>query len=238
MSTAEVTAHTDAQATAHTDAQAADTDGKVAAHTYTEIRSVEELRELIREPDAPAAGKVRTSLHPYDKAWLAKSPLVVMATADADGRCDTSPKGDPAGFVKVLDDTTIVIPERPGNRRADGWLNVLQNPHVGLLFLVPGRSDTLRINGRAKLVKDASFFDEMLVKGHRPTLALVVEIEEVFFHCAKAFIRSATWQPETWDPKAVPSTAQIAKATTRKHQDIEEIEAFYGAAYGEKLYEA
>ncbi|WP_415953525.1 pyridoxamine 5'-phosphate oxidase family protein [Streptomyces sp. KLOTTS4A1] len=204
---------------------------------YTEIRTVEELRELIKVPDAPAAGKVRSTLHEYDRAWLARSPLCVMATADGNGWCDASPKGDPAGFVKILDDTTIAIPERPGNRRADGYLNILQNPRVGLLFVIPGRSDTLRLNGRAKLVKDAPFFEDMLVKGHRPTLAVIVEIEEVFFHCAKSFLRSATWKPETWEPESVPSTAQIAKATTRKHQAIEEIEAHYGAIYGEKLYE-
>ena len=99
----------------------------------------------------------------------------------------------------VLDDTTIAIPERPGNRRADGFHNILTNPHVGLIYLVPGRGDTLRINGRARLVRDAPFFDDMVVKGHRPVLALVVEIEQVFYHCSKAFLRSKLWDPASWE---------------------------------------
>ena len=124
-----------------------------------------------------------------------------MATSDADGNCDASPKGDPAGqLVHVIDDRTIAIAERPGNKRADGYKNILVNPHVGLNFLIPGRGDTLRINGRARLVSDAPFFDEMVVKGHRPLLAVVVEIDDIFFHCAKAFLRSGLWKPETWEP--------------------------------------
>ena len=132
-----------------------------------------------------------------------------MATSSAAGECDASPKGDPAGsLVHVIDDRTIALAERPGNRRADGYRNILENPHVGLNFLIPGRGDTLRINGRARLVSDAPFFDEMVVKGHRPVLAVVVEIEDLFFHCAKAFLRSGLWKPETWDPEArVPRRA-------------------------------
>jgi PPOX class probable FMN-dependent enzyme len=109
-------------------------------------------------------------------------------------------EGRPAGFTKVLDDTTIAIPERPGNRRVDGYQNILSNPHIGLIYMLPGRSDTLRINGRARLVKDAPFLDDMIVKGHRPVLAVLVEIEEIFHHCAKAFLRSQLWNTETWDP--------------------------------------
>ncbi|MBC9713585.1 pyridoxamine 5'-phosphate oxidase family protein [Streptomyces sp. TRM66268-LWL] len=201
-----------------------------------EIGSVEELRELLGEPDARAAGKVRSSLHEHDKEWLAHSPFCVISTAGGNGWCDASPKGDPPGFVRVLDDTTIAIPERPGNRRADGYLNILANPRVGLLFLIPGRADTLRINGRARLVKDAPFFDTMVVKGHRPRLALVVEAEEVFFHCAKSLLRSALWKPETWDPQAVASPARIAKSLIRKDQTLEELEAYYGDGYEAKVY--
>ena len=123
-----------------------------------------------------------------------------------------SPKGDPPGFVHVIDDTTIAIPERPGNKRVDGYLNVLQRPHVGTLFLIPGRGDTLRINGSARILADADYFDAMAVQGKRPILALEIDVEEVFFHCAKAFLRSDTWKPSTWDPTAVPSVAQLAKA--------------------------
>ncbi|GAA4436184.1 pyridoxamine 5'-phosphate oxidase family protein [Phytohabitans houttuyneae] len=180
--------------------------------------------------------KVRTALADVHRQWLAASPFCLVATADAEGNCDVSPKGDPPGFTVVLDDATIAIPERPGNRRADGFRNILRNPHVGLVYLIPGRGDTLRINGRARLVRDAPFFDDMVVKGHRPRLALVVEVEQVFFHCAKAFMRSKLWRPETWDPEALPSRAWIAKCVERPDDPIEVLEKHYGPEYAKGLY--
>ncbi|MCW2829841.1 MAG: pyridoxamine 5-phosphate oxidase [Aeromicrobium sp.] len=168
--------------------------------------------------------------------WLAASPFYFVATSDAAGRADVSPKGDPAGFALVIDDTTVAIPERPGNRRADGFRNILQNPHVGLIFLIPGRGDTLRINGRAALLADAPYADRMEVEGHRPSVILEVAVEQVFFHCAKAFLRSSLWSPETWQPDAVMSRAQIAKNLERPDDPIEEIEAYYGEQYSAGLY--
>src|SRR5215212_11063666 len=169
-----------------------------------EVTSQDELRELLGEPAPAALRKERTRLHELDRAWLAASPFCLVATSAADGSCDVSPKGDPPGFTLVLDDTTIALPERPGNRRADGFTNILSNPHVGLIFFVPGRGDTLRINGRARLVRDAPFFDRLVVRGHRPVLAVVVEVEQVFHHCAKAFLRSQLWDPATWDDPVPP----------------------------------
>ena len=160
-----------------------------------EISSEAELAALLGTPMPRAVTKERVRLHTRDRDWLAASPFCLVATAGADGTCDVSPKGDPPGFTFVLDDQTIAIPERPGNRRADGFRNILRNPHVGLIYLVPGRKETLRINGRARLVREAPFFGEMVVKGHRPQLALVVEIEQIFFHCMKAFLRSRLWEP-------------------------------------------
>jgi uncharacterized protein len=177
-----------------------------------EVNSVDELRAIVGEPDRYVANKVKDRLSPVQRDWLAHSPLGFVATTDARGRVDVSPKGDPPGFVHVIDDTTIAIPERPGNKRVDGYLNVLERPHVGTLFLIPGRGDTLRINGTARIVADADYFDAMTVKAKRPILALEIDVEEVFFHCAKAFLRSDAWDPSTWDPSAVPSVAQIAKA--------------------------
>ena len=159
-----------------------------------------------------------------------------MATSAADGSCDVSPKGDPAGFVHVLDDQTLVIPERPGNKRADGWVNVLSNPHVGLIFVVPGRIDTLRVNGRARLVREAPFLDDLVVNGHRPQLALVVEIEQVFHHCGKAFLRSRLWDPASWDADALPRRAVIARALERPDADLAELDTYYGPAYADRLY--
>ena len=122
---------------------------------YTEVTSHEELRHLLGKPGTRAANKDRAVLHEVDRRWLAASPFCLVATAGADGTCDVSPKGDPPGFTHVVDDTTIAVPERPGNKRADGFHNILDNPHVGLVYFVPGRSDTLRVNGRARLLRDA-----------------------------------------------------------------------------------
>jgi PPOX class probable FMN-dependent enzyme len=177
-----------------------------------EVNSVDELRAIVGEPDRYVANKVKDRLSPVQRDWLAHSPLGFVATTDARGLVDVSPKGDPPGFVHVIDDSTIAIPERPGSKRVDGYLNVLERPHVGTLFLIPGRGDTLRINGTARIMADADYFDAMTVKGKRPILALEIDVEEVFFHCAKAFLRSDAWDPSTWDPTAVPSVAQIAKA--------------------------
>jgi uncharacterized protein len=204
------------------------------------ITTEAELREIISPPD-PAGRSVlkeRKQLAPVDRQWLAASPFVLIATSDAEGALDVSPKGDPAGFVHVIDDTTIAIPDRPGNHRVDTFLNILRNPRVGLLFLVPGRGDTLRINGRAHLVSDAPYFDEMVVKGHRPQLAVVVEIEQVFYHCAKAFMRSSLWKQETWRPGALPSTAAITKLVMQIPETLEELEEYYGPSYAERLYKA
>jgi PPOX class probable FMN-dependent enzyme len=203
----------------------------------TEITSEAQLRELIGEPLPRVAAKARPELHEYDRRWLASSPLCLVATSNADGSCDVSPKGDPPGFTRVLDDTTIAIPERPGNRRVDGFRNILTNPHVGLIYLIPGRADTLRINGRARLVRDAPFFDQMIVKGHRPLLALIVEIDQVFYHCAKAFLRSNLWQPASWDPQAAPSRAQIAQRLEQPTEALEDLERYYGPAYAKGLYQ-
>ncbi|HLU99132.1 MAG TPA: pyridoxamine 5'-phosphate oxidase family protein [Thermobifida alba] len=201
-----------------------------------EVSSEEELTELLGAPAPQALAKERTTLHELDREWLAASPFCLIATSDANGRCDVSPKGDPPGFTLVLDDSTIAIPDRRGNRRFDGFRNVLANPHVGLVYLIPGRGDTLRINGRARLLRDAPFFDEMAVRGKRPALALLVEVEEVFHHCAKAFLRSSLWRPETWRPDALPSRARIAKDMERRDEPLEAIERFYAEEYTRGLY--
>jgi uncharacterized protein len=204
--------------------------------SLAEISSETELRELLGYPAGRAVTKERIRLHGRDRDWLAASPFCLMATSAADGTCDVSPKGDPPGFTLVLDDATIAIPERPGNRRADGFRNILSNPHVGLIYLVPGRKETLRINGRARLIRDAPFFDDMIVKGHRPQLAIVVEIEQIFFHCPKAFLRSKLWEPETWRPDALPSHAQIVKSVQPCAESLEELERYYGPQYATRIY--
>ena len=202
----------------------------------TPITSVQELEAIVGRPEPRTANKARDRLHAVDRAWLAAAPLAFVATSDERGALDVSPKGDPAGFATVLDDTTIAIPERPGNRRADGFHNVLRNPQVGLVFLIPGRGDTLRINGRATIVREAPFLADMEVRGHRPSLALLVDIDEVFFHCSKAFLRSQAWKPETWTPDAAPRRAVIAQAVERQGDSLEVLDEYYGTSYADRIY--
>jgi uncharacterized protein len=206
----------------------------------SEITSEAELREVLGgHATGRAVTKVRQALHPLQIEWLHSSPFCVVATCDLAGNCDASPKGDPAGrLIHVLDPRTIVIAERPGNRRADGYLNILANPHVGVIALIPGRNDTLRINGRARLVRDAPWFDALAVRGNRPVLALVVEIEQVFSHCPKAFLRSGLWAPESWPPvDEMPSVAALTKAVQDTPETLAELEAHYAEAnYSRLLY--
>jgi PPOX class probable FMN-dependent enzyme len=209
------------------------------SESWTTVDSVDQLVALLGVPNDRAANKGRPRLLDVDRDWLAASPFCVIATADAEGNGDASPKGDPPGrLVHVIDDTTIAIAERPGNKRADGYRNILVNPHVGLIFLIPGRGDTLRINGRARLVSDAPFFDEMVVKGHRPVLAVVVEIDDVYFHCAKAFLRAGLWKPETWDPEAtVPRRSVIASQVEPTGMSIAQLDDYYDeSSYSRGLY--
>lgn len=210
-----------------------------ADNPYRDLPTVATVEQLegFGIPDPATRDKVRDVLHPFDKDWLAVAPLVFVGTATPDGRCDVSPKGDPSGIGHVLDDHTLVIPERPGNRRMDGFHNLLANPHVGLDFVIPGRADTLRVNGIAQLVTDGPFFDELVVKGHRPMLALIVHVEEVFYHCPKAFMRAKVWRPETWRPDAVARYADVAKELWRAGDDPAAVEEHYGEErYAASLY--
>lgn len=202
------------------------------------ISTVEQL-ERLGVPAPATRDKVLPALEPLHEQFLAVSPLVMIGTTDAEGGCDVSPKGDPEQVAHVIDPHTLVIPERPGNKRMDGFHNLLQDPHVGLLFLVPGRGDTLRVNGTARLVTDAPFFDDLVVRGHRPRVALAVRIDEVFYHCPKAFLRSRAWQPDSWHPDALPSYADAAKALWRKGDPPAEVDEHYALeAYEKSLYAA
>ncbi|HEV7711999.1 MAG TPA: pyridoxamine 5'-phosphate oxidase family protein [Asanoa sp.] len=202
----------------------------------TAVTSHEELRALLGQPGQRVLAKDRKELHQLDRDWLAAAPFCLVATAGADGTCDVSPKGDPPGFTLVLDDTTIAIPERPGNKRADGFHNIIDNPHVGLIYLIPGRDDTLRINGRATILRDAPYFDQMIVRGHRPAFALQVEIEQIFYHCAKAFLRSELWKPETWQPEVLPRRALLIKEVERPAETLADLDRHYGPDYAKNIY--
>ncbi len=185
-----------------------------------------ELREIVKEPAQAIWDKDIARIDEHARTIIAHSPFVLLATSNPDGTCDVSPRGDPAGSVLVLDDHRLVLADRPGNHRLDSLRNMLHNPRVGMLFIVPGMNETLRVNGRATLVSDAPFFDDLEVKGRRPQLAVLVDVEELYMHCAKAFLRSSLWQPETWpDRKSLPTLGRIAKDHLGiKEMTVEEID--------------
>jgi len=174
------------------------------------VTTERELRELLGHPHERAVQKDLGRLDEHARAFIARSPFLLLATAGADGRCDVSPKGDAPGFVRVLDEAHLAIPDRPGNKRLDGMTNLLANPHVGLIFLVPGKEDTLRVNGRACIVRDPALLASLEAMGKRPELAIGVEVEECYLHCPKAFRRSKLWEPATWSgARELPSMARV-----------------------------
>ncbi|MEV6265027.1 MSMEG_1061 family FMN-dependent PPOX-type flavoprotein [Streptomyces sp. NPDC051784] len=166
------------------------------------LESAEQLREILGEPWPIVIDKVHDELTEADLDLLARAPFCALSTSDAEGNCDTSPRGGERGFTRVLDSRTLVLPDLPGNRRGDSFHNVLANPHVGLLYLIPGAMTVLRINGRARILTDAPFFDDMAVRGRRPDLALVVDIDEIYLHCPASLKRSGVWAPDTWEGAA------------------------------------
>jgi uncharacterized protein len=180
------------------------------------ITTEEQLRDLMGQASEGSLKKETTYLTDECIAYIERSPFMLISTSSKNGRCDVSPKGDPNGFVKVLDDRHLVIPDRPGNKRFDGLRNLLENPQIGLIFLVPGRHETLRVNGRAYITNDPELLDSMPVQGKRPWFAIGVEVEECFLHCGKAFLRSKLWEPEAWpDLATVPSGGQLLSGTRR-----------------------
>jgi len=178
----------------------------------TYIETMDELRALLGYPAERSVAKQRDFIDGHAVAFLARSPFCLLATAAADGSCDVAPRGDDPGFAVVLDERTLALPERPGNRRLDSLANIVTNPRVGLLFLIPGTTHTLRINGSARIVAEAGYFDAMAVYGRRPVLAVEVSVEEMYFHCAKAFVRSRLWRSAAWpDPAQVEGLGSILR---------------------------
>lgn len=164
------------------------------------IDSVEALRAIVG-PSSPATeAKIEPIVGEFARSFIARSPFLLMATADAEGRLDVSPKGDGPGFVAIPDEHTLLVPDRTGNRLVFGLQNILANPRIGLIFLVPGTGETLRVNGRAELTADPAICARLAERGKPALLAIRVTVEECFFHCAKAFLRSQLWTPESWPP--------------------------------------
>jgi PPOX class probable FMN-dependent enzyme len=201
------------------------------------VSSLEELRELIGQPSELVLRKELTRLDEHCRAFIALSPFALIGTCGASGRCDVSPRGDAPGFVHVLDETTIVIPDRPGNRRIDSFQNILENPHVGMLFIVPGVEETLRLNGHATLVRDPEILERLRAMGKTPSMAIAVEVEEVFLHCAKAFRRSKLWQAESWPERTtLPTLGTMLVDQLQLETTSAELDCSLEVLYAKNLY--
>lgn len=191
------------------------------------IGTTAELREYVKTPLRLIANKGIDHIDAETRRFLEQSPFFLVATASDDGTCDVSPRGDPAGSVLVLDDHTLAFADRKGNRRLDSLENLLRNPHIGLLFLVPGSGDTVRVNGRARIVAEAPYLTRMAVQDVTPRLAVEVHVEELFLHCSRAFVRSSLWDTATWpDRTDVPTAGQLARGQSGMKVPAKMIDAF------------
>jgi uncharacterized protein len=184
-----------------------------------------QLRELLGEPGKLIREKIADRLNPLTRQFVERSPFVVVASGRPDGGLDVSPRGDPAGFVRILDERTLLLPDRPGNKLADTLTNLLADDRIALLFLIPGVNDTFRVNGRARIVDDAELLAESKVEGKVPQLGILVEVEEAYTQCPKAFLRSELWNPERHiDRSELPSQGEILRAIADPELDVEEYE--------------
>jgi len=190
------------------------------AHDAHRIETVEELREVMGEPSPVTAMKVATTLDAFARAYIQRSPFVLMSSADAQGHQDVSPKGDGPGFVVVEDEHTLLIPDRKGNQLVFGLQNLLQNPHIGLIFLIPGTGETLRVNGAAELTRDPAVLERLSARGKPAVLAIRVHVHECFFHCAKAFLRAQLWKPEAWGERHRVSLGTITSQRFGAGEDV------------------
>jgi hypothetical protein len=205
----------------------------------SEICTIEELRSIYRNPAGPAVAKQHAAIDDHDRAFIAHAPFVIVSTADAEGRCDVSPKGGPPGFVKVLDDGSVALPDLSGNNRLDSLQNMLDNPGVALLFLIPGVDETLRVNGRARLSTDPAVLAAAAVGDVVPKVAVVVDVEEAFIHCAKALRRGAVWQREQWpDTSDMPPVAQMLRDQAVPELTVEQVEVVLEDGYQKTLWKS
>ncbi len=193
--------------------------------TSATIDTEDALRALLGEPLPVVCAKVTDRLNAKTRTFIERSPFMCLATSDEAGHCDVSPRGDPAGFVRILDDRTLLVPERPGNRLVDSLRNILRNPRVGLLFLLPGIGETFRVNGRATLTTDESLLAPSTVEGKPPRLGILVDIESAYTHCPKAFLRSKLWDPTTFVAATdLPTSGEILREILGAEFDAEDYE--------------
>ncbi|WP_342561192.1 pyridoxamine 5'-phosphate oxidase family protein [Paenibacillus sp. FSL R7-0345] len=205
---------------------------------YEKIESEAELRELLGFPGQLVQHKVIGVIDEHCRRFIAQSPILMLATSNDQGFTDVSPRGDAPGFVLVLDERRLVIPERPGNRRMDSLINLLSNPRAGLIFMIPGLEETLRVNGRATIIRDDQLLQKMEAQGRTPLVGIMIEVEECYTHCAKAFKRSSLWNPDSWPAKeSLPNIPRIiADHVKLPGIGAEQVEASLNESYTKRLY--
>ena len=202
-----------------------------------EITSKSELREILGHPTERVVNKVVTTIDRHCRAVIERSPFMLITSADSAGNMDISPKGDPPGFVRILDEKTLAIPDRKGNRRADTINNILENPKVGLYFLVPGFRESLRVTGTARIVRDLDLRESLAERGKAPELVIIVDVVDAFFHCAKCVIRSGLWESDEWaDPSGISSIAQILADHSNSIESVSEIAEQIKESHVKNLY--
>ena len=201
------------------------------------VQTIEELWEIYKKPGENAVRKELNALDFHARNFIDRSPFVLIGSQDHSGNADVTPKGDLPGFVSVLDDVTLAIPDRPGNNRLDTWQNIIENPAVGMIFLIPGMAETLRANGEARLTVDTALCERMGVNGRPALSVLIVKVHQVYMHCAKAFIRSGLWKPETWpDRSSMPTLGEIMRDQLALSERAEEVDNRLAGSYRKALW--
>jgi uncharacterized protein len=201
------------------------------------VRSSAEVQEILGQRLPVSEHKIINHIDPLCRAWIERSPFICISSISASGAMDVSPKGDPPGFVKVLDEKTLAIPDRLGNHRGDTFFNVLENPNVGLVLLIPMRREVVRVSGQAEITKDPDLLKQMAVNGKVPDLALIVHVSEAFYHCGKAMIRSGMWEPEKWASiEGLPSYALALKRHARPPLELAAVEQIVINNEANRLY--
>lgn len=209
----------------------------MALHFEDIVDTEEKVRAIIGDASELVRRKQIDYLDVHACAFIAKSPFLLISSTDSEGRMDISPKGDPPGFVRVLDQRTLAIPDRPGNRRVDTFKNLVQTPQVGLIFLIPGKKETLRLSGQAQIVRDPWVREPMEMNGKVPDFAIIVRVKEVFFHCAKCVIRSKLWEPDSWpDLAGLPTLAQTMVDHGKLEKSVDEMQSIIEGDAQNRLY--
>ena len=203
----------------------------------TAITTLEQLREIIDEPSKLVAEKAIDHIDAESRRFIEACPFFLLATSAADGSCDVSPRGDPPGSVLVLDDRTVAFGDRKGNRRLDSLRNIITQPQVGMLFLVPGMGETIRLNGTARIVRNAPYADRLTLRGVRPDLTIEISVVELYLHCAKAFKRSALWEPDSWpDRGELPTGGQLLRSQGEFAASARELDDYLADSYRTNMY--